>query len=106
MLSLSWWIVVIAQFIYIIKSPRCKYTWTGFSLQAFHGLPSFLKLSEASAVMLCLEAWYFQILVLLTELLDDPEIALDSLSICMSVLRWLFMVSVGFNAATIVRVSN
>lgn len=105
-LSLSWWIVVIAQFIYILKSPRCKYTWTGFSLQAFHGLPSFLKLSAASAVMLCLETWYFQILVLLAGLLDDPEIALDSLSICMSVLGWLFMISVGFNAAASVRVSN
>lgn len=105
-LSLSWWIVVIAQFIYILKTPRCKYTWTGFSLQAFHGLPSFLKLSAASAVMLCLETWYFQILVLLAGLLDDPEIALDSLSICMSILGWVFMISVGFNAAASVRVSN
>jgi len=105
-LSLSWWIVVIAQFVYILKTPRCKYTWTGFSVQAFHGLPSFLKLSVASAVMLCLETWYFQILVLLAGLLDDPEIALDSLSICMSILGWLFMISVGFNAAASVRVSN
>jgi len=56
--------------------------------------------------MLCLETWYFQILVLLAGLLDDPEIALDSLSICMSILGWLFMVSVGFNAAASVRVSN
>jgi MATE family multidrug resistance protein len=51
-LSLSWWIVVIAQFVYILKTPKCKLTWTGFSLQAFSGLPSFLKLSIASAVML------------------------------------------------------
>lgn len=56
--------------------------------------------------MLCLETWYFQILVLLAGLLDDPEIALDSLSICMSILGWLFMISVGFNAAASVRVSN
>lgn len=80
-LSFSWWIIVIAQFVYILKSERCKDTWQGFTLQAFSGLPEFFKLSAASAVMLCLETWYFQILVLLAGLLPHPELALDSLSI-------------------------
>ncbi|KAJ0081550.1 hypothetical protein Patl1_10041 [Pistacia atlantica] len=80
-LSLSWWIVVVAQFVYILTSERCKHTWTGFTLQAFTGLWEFLKLSTASAVMLCLETWYYQIIVLIAGLLKDAEIALDSLSI-------------------------
>ncbi|VAH85675.1 unnamed protein product [Triticum turgidum subsp. durum] len=63
-LSVSWWIIVGVQFVYIVVSPTCRHTWTGFSWQAFSGLPSFFKLSAASAVMLCLEAWYFQVLVL------------------------------------------
>lgn len=106
-LSLSWWIIVVAQFVYIVKSERCKYTWAGFNLKgAFSGLPAFFKLSAASAVMLCLETWYFQILVLLAGLLDNPELALDSLSVCMTVSGWVFMISVGFNAAASVRVSN
>ncbi|CAN6317762.1 unnamed protein product [Urochloa humidicola] len=81
-------------------------TWTGFSGRAFSGLPEFLRLSAASAVMLCLETWYTQITVLIAGLLKDPEIALDSLAVCMSVSGWAFMVSVGFNAAASVRVSN
>ncbi|KAK7324793.1 hypothetical protein VNO77_28639 [Canavalia gladiata] len=105
-LSLSWWIMVIAQFVYIIKSERCKRTWQGFTWQAFSGLPEFFKLSAASAVMLCLETWYFQILVLLAGLLPQPELALDSLSICTTISGWVFMISVGFNAAASVRVSN
>jgi MATE family multidrug resistance protein len=80
-LSFSWWIIVVAQFVYIVKSEKCKRTWSGFSLEAFSGLPEFFKLSAASAVMLCLESWYFQILVLLAGLLPNPEVALDSLSI-------------------------
>ncbi|TYG79784.1 hypothetical protein ES288_D02G164600v1 [Gossypium darwinii] len=79
-LSLSWWIVVVARFVYI--------------------------LSASSAVMLCLETWYFQILVLLAGLLENPELALDSLSICMTISGWVFMISVGFNAAASVRVGN
>ncbi|KAJ4783025.1 Protein DETOXIFICATION [Rhynchospora pubera] len=106
MLSVSWWIIVSAQFLYIVWSPRCRLTWTGFSWQAFSGLPEFFKLSLASAVMLCLETWYFQILVLIAGLLPNPELALDSLSVCMTISGWVFMISVGFNAAASVRVSN
>ncbi|XP_074566876.1 protein DETOXIFICATION 40-like [Curcuma longa] len=105
-LSLSWWIIVAAQFVYIATSRRCKATWTGFTWQAFAGLPEFLRLSSSSAVMLCLEAWYFQVLVFITGLLENPELALDSLSICVTITGWAFMISIGFNAAASVRVSN
>ncbi|GMP66848.1 hypothetical protein CsSME_00027035 [Camellia sinensis var. sinensis] len=66
-LSLSWWIIV--------------RTWSGFSFQAFSGLMEFFKLSAASAVMICLESWYYQIILLLAGLLHNPKLALDSLSI-------------------------
>lgn len=105
-LSLSWWIIVIAQFVYIINSEKCRHSWSGFSTEAFSGLWGFFKLSAASAVMLCLETWYFQILVLLAGLLDNPELTLDALSICFTISGWVFMISVGFNAAASVRVSN
>ncbi|GAB4830894.1 Protein DETOXIFICATION 40 [Ancistrocladus abbreviatus] len=105
-LSLSWWIIVVAQFVYIVKSGKCKQTWTGLSVQAFAGLWAFVKLSAGSAVMLCLETWYFQVLVVIAGLLKDPQLALDALAVCMAVMGLLFMVSVGFNAAASVRVSN
>ncbi|KAI3718721.1 hypothetical protein L6452_19603 [Arctium lappa] len=105
-LSFTWWGIVVAQFVYIVKSERTKETWTGFSMQAFSGLWAFFKLSLSSAVMLCLETWYFQILILIAGLLDNPEIALDSLAVCSTILGWVFMISIGFNAATSVRVSN
>ncbi|RCV42037.1 hypothetical protein SETIT_9G183000v2 [Setaria italica] len=105
-LSMSWWVIVAAQFAYIVMSPKCRHTWTGFSFQAFSGLWDFLKLSAASALMLCLETWYFQVLVLIAGLLPNPELALDALSVCMTISGWVFMISVGFNAAASVRVSN
>jgi MATE family multidrug resistance protein len=80
-LSLSWWIIVVAQFLYIVMSKKCRNTWKGFSVEAFSGLWSFFKLSAASAVMLCLETWYYQILVLIAGLLKNAEVALDSLSV-------------------------
>ncbi|XP_076933699.1 protein DETOXIFICATION 40-like [Bidens hawaiensis] len=105
-LSFSWWLIVVAQFVYIMKSDRTKHTWTGLSMQAFSGLWPFLKLSSASAIMLCLETWYFQILILIAGLLDNPEIALASLAVCGTILGWVLMISIGFNAAASVGVSN
>ncbi|KAJ9535963.1 hypothetical protein OSB04_un000873 [Centaurea solstitialis] len=105
-LSFSWWVIVVAQFVYILKSDKTKETWTGFSMLAFSGLWDFFKLSVASAVMLCLEAWYFQILVLIAGMLENPEIALDSLAVCATILGWVMMISIGFNAAASIRVSN
>ncbi|XP_054787112.1 protein DETOXIFICATION 40-like [Prosopis cineraria] len=105
-LSLSWWIIVVAQFVYIVMSRKCRHTWTGLSFQAFHGLWAFTKLSAASAVMLCLEIWYFQVLVLITGLLDDSELALDAISVCMAIAGLLLQIGIGFNAAASVRVSN
>ncbi|XP_010538707.1 PREDICTED: protein DETOXIFICATION 39-like [Tarenaya hassleriana] len=105
-LTLSWWVIVAAQSLYILLSHRFRDTWNGLNWRAFQGLWSFFKLSAGSAVMICLEMWYSQILVLLAGLLKNPALSLDSLSICMSISAVSFMVSVGFNAAASVRTSN
>lgn len=80
-LSLSWWILTIATLLYVLWSPRCKDTWNGFSSKAFTGLWPFFKFTVASAFMLCLEIWYNQTLVLISGLLPNPQVTLDSLSI-------------------------
>ncbi|KAM7497666.1 hypothetical protein LguiA_022080 [Lonicera macranthoides] len=105
-LSLSWLILVITQGLYIIFSPSCKETWTGFSIKAFKGIWPYFKLTVSSAIMLCLEIWYFQGLVLISGLLPDPTISLDSISICMNYLNWDMQFMLGLAAAASVRVSN
>ncbi|KAK4263130.1 hypothetical protein QN277_028595 [Acacia crassicarpa] len=101
----SWWFIVVAQFAYII-SGRCGRAWNGFSWKAFQNLWGFVRLSLASAVMLCLEVWYFMALILFAGYLKNAEISVDGLSICMNILGWTIMVSFGMNVAISVRVSN
>ncbi|KMT02422.1 hypothetical protein BVRB_9g203770 [Beta vulgaris subsp. vulgaris] len=105
-LSFSWWVLVIVNGIYILFSPNCKDTWTGFSFMAFTGIWPYFKLTLASAVMLCLEIWYNQGLVLISGLLSNPTISLDSISICMNYLNWDMQFMLGLAAAASVRVSN
>nr|KYP64229.1 Protein TRANSPARENT TESTA 12 [Cajanus cajan] len=98
------WVIALAQTAYVMG--WCKDGWSGFSWLAFNDLWSFVKLSIASAVMLCLEVWYFMILIVLTGHLEDPVIAVGSLSICMNINGWEGMLFIGINAAVSVRVSN
>ncbi|CAL5190504.1 unnamed protein product [Lathyrus oleraceus] len=105
-LSFSWWMLVLLNGLYIILSPKCRETWTGFTMRAFVGIWPYFKLTVASAVMLCLEIWYNQGLVLISGLLSNPTVALDSISICMNYMNWDLQVMLGLGAATSVRISN
>uniref|UniRef100_A0A803LUD3 Uncharacterized protein n=1 Tax=Chenopodium quinoa TaxID=63459 RepID=A0A803LUD3_CHEQI len=103
MLNTSWWLIVIAQIIYIFVT-KSDGAWGGFSWLAFEDLWEFVKLSFASAVMLCLEFWYMMLIIVITGRLPNPLVPIDALAICMNLEGWDTMIAVGFNAA--VRVSN
>ncbi|GAB2244533.1 hypothetical protein Droror1_Dr00000026 [Drosera rotundifolia] len=103
--DISWWLMVFGLFGYTVGG-GCPGTWTGFSWQAFHDLWEFITLSAASGVMLCLENWYYRILVLMVGYLKNATIAIDALSICMTINGWEFMIPLAFLGATGVRVAN
>ncbi|KAJ0040397.1 hypothetical protein Pint_27642 [Pistacia integerrima] len=104
-LNFSWWVLTIGLFGYVFWG-GCPLTWNGFSIEAFSGLWEFVKLSAASGVMLCLENWYYRILILMTGNLKNAEIAVDALSICMAINGWELMIPFAFFAGTGVRVAN
>ncbi|CAL0305213.1 unnamed protein product [Lupinus luteus] len=78
--DISAWGVALSQMVYVVG--WCQEGWRGLSWLAFKDLWAFVKLSFASAIMLCLEVWYFMTLIVLTGHLDNPVIAVGSLSIC------------------------
>uniref|UniRef100_K4A0G9 Protein DETOXIFICATION n=1 Tax=Setaria italica TaxID=4555 RepID=K4A0G9_SETIT len=55
------------------SSTSCGAPSAGFTWAAFADLPGFAKLSAASAVMLVLEVWYCQVLILLDGKLPSPS---------------------------------
>ncbi|KAG2542875.1 protein DETOXIFICATION 27-like [Panicum virgatum] len=104
-LNFSWWATAAMLFAYV-SCGGCPETWHGFSVEAFAGMWEFVKLSSASGVMLCLENWYYRILILLTGNLKNAAIAVDALSICMTINGWEMMIPLAFFAGTGVRVAN
>ncbi|KAH1234135.1 Protein DETOXIFICATION 16 [Glycine max] len=50
--SISYWLNVTILSLYVMFSPSCAKSWTGFSKEALHNIPSFVRLAIPSAVML------------------------------------------------------
>jgi MATE family multidrug resistance protein len=103
--NLAWWLNVLILFTYATCG-KCPLTWTGVSIEAFTGLWEFAKLSASSGVMICLENWYYKILIVMTGNLENAKIAVDSLAICMSMNGLEMMIPIAFFAGTGVRVAN
>ncbi|KAL6554948.1 Protein DETOXIFICATION 35 [Orobanche gracilis] len=77
--DLTGWATAVAQFVYVVG--WCKDGWKGFSWSTFKEIWVFVRLSLASAVMLCLEIWYMMSIIVLTGHLDNVVTAVGSLSI-------------------------
>ncbi|URE29440.1 MatE [Musa troglodytarum] len=82
--NVSWWLINLAQLVYLF-SGCFRDSWTGFSLLAFQNLSAFFKLSLASAIMLCLELWYYTAVIILVGYLKNPDVAVAAISICVRV---------------------
>ncbi|KAK3005678.1 hypothetical protein RJ639_016542 [Escallonia herrerae] len=79
--AISYWFNVLILAIYIKFSPTCEKTWTGFSREGLRNLIGFLSLAIPSALMVCLEFWSYEFLVLMSGLLPNPKLETSMMSI-------------------------
>ncbi|KAK8470460.1 hypothetical protein PHAVU_004G152201 [Phaseolus vulgaris] len=105
-ICISNWFNTIILALYIRFSPSCKATWTGFSKESLHNIPNFLRLAFPSAVMMCLESWTFEIIVILSGALANPKLQTSVLSICLNTTGIFWMMSFGLSTAGSTRISN
>ncbi|KAB2054985.1 hypothetical protein ES319_A11G004700v1 [Gossypium barbadense] len=104
--SISNWFNVFLLVLYVKLSPSCAKTWAGFSKEAFHNIFTFLRLAIPSAIMVCLEMWSFEMMVLLSGLLPNPKLQTSALSICLNTAATVWMIPFGLSGAVSTRVSN
>ncbi|XP_024315741.1 protein DETOXIFICATION 12 isoform X4 [Brachypodium distachyon] len=104
--SICDWVEVTVLGLYIKFSPSCEKTRAPLSWEAFKGIGSFMRLAIPSALMICLEWWSYELLVLLSGILPNPALETSVLSICISTVVLLYNLPYGIGTAASVRVSN
>ncbi|KAI3848934.1 hypothetical protein MKW98_014468 [Papaver atlanticum] len=98
-IGVSYWVNVIFLVIYIKYSPSCESTRASLSKEAFQGIGEFLRIAFPSAVMVCLEWWSSELLILLSGHLPNPQLETSVLSICLASSSLLYMIPDGIAAA-------
>lgn len=105
-ISLSYWVNVILLGLYLKFSPACAKSRTSFSKDVFKSIGEFLRLAFASAGMVCLEWWSFEVVVLLSGILPNPKLQSSVLSICFNIVSIHYLIPYSIGAAASTRISN
>ncbi|XP_057449938.1 protein DETOXIFICATION 49-like [Lotus japonicus] len=98
--------LVISLIIYIWVSGIHKKTWTGISSACFKGWKALLNLAIPSCISVCLEWWWYEIMILLCGLLINPHATVASMGVLIqtTALIYIFPSSLSFAVST--RVGN
>lgn len=105
-ISISYWLNAIFLVLYMKYSSACEKTRVPVSMEVFQGMGEFFRFAIPSAVMICLEWWSFELLILLSGLLPNPELETSVLSVCLNTISTLYTIPCGLGAAGSTRVSN
>ncbi|XP_038723021.1 protein DETOXIFICATION 12-like isoform X2 [Tripterygium wilfordii] len=105
-LSISMWLNAIFLGLYMKFSSACAKTRSPISMELFRGIGEFFRFAVPSAVMICLEWWSYELLVLLSGLLPNPQLETSVLSICLQTISTLYMIPYGLGGAASTRISN
>ncbi|KAG8372412.1 hypothetical protein BUALT_Bualt12G0063500 [Buddleja alternifolia] len=104
--GISYWTNDVFLALYITLSPSCKATWKGFSKEALQNVSKFVWLAVPSAIMVCLEIWSYEIMVIVSGLLPNPTLETSVLSISLNTNSMIYMIPLGLGSAISVRVAN
>ncbi|XP_059669739.1 protein DETOXIFICATION 49-like [Cornus florida] len=98
--------LVASLIIYIFISGVYKTTWGGLSKECLKGWNSLLNLAIPSCISVCLEWWWYEIMILLCGLLINPRATVASMGILIQTtsLIYIFPSSLSFSVST--RVGN
>ncbi|KAJ8758521.1 hypothetical protein K2173_000242 [Erythroxylum novogranatense] len=105
-ISISNWLNTIFLGLYMRYSSTCSKTRVPFSMEMFQGVGEFFRFAVPSAVMVCLQWWSYEFIILLSGLLPNPQFETSVLSICLTTIATLYSIPNGLSAAVSTRVSN
>ncbi|GAB4840351.1 hypothetical protein Ancab_021118 [Ancistrocladus abbreviatus] len=104
--DISIWLNVLFLGLFMKYSSACSKTRAPITISILMEIPRFLRLAIPSAIMLCLEYWSFELVVLLSGLLPNPKLETSVLALCLTTTGTLYMIPYGLGAAASTRVSN
>ncbi|CAN6896091.1 unnamed protein product [Brassica oleracea] len=105
-MGLSNWLCAIILGCIMCFSSACSETRAPLSMEIFNGVGEFFRYALPSAAMVCLEWWSFELIILLSGLLPNPELETSVLSSCLQTIATVSAIPIAIAAAASTRISN
>lgn len=81
-------------------------TWQGWSSESFSGWGGYLRIAVPTSIMVSMEWWVVEVIVILAGLLPDPALSVSVTGICINIMNSVYMLSYGLSGAASTRVGN
>eukprot|EP00253_Pinus_taeda_P001069 PITA_01069 len=91
---------------YLYFSRVYKRTWTGWSVDSFREWWPLLSLALPSCFAICLEWWWYEIMILLAGYLPNPESSVATTAILIQTTSLMYTVPLALNSSVSTRVGN
>ncbi|XP_019431312.1 PREDICTED: protein DETOXIFICATION 49-like [Lupinus angustifolius] len=98
--------LVASLILYMIFSGTHKKTWGGFSYECFAQLKSLLNLAIPSCISVCLEWWWYEIMIFLCGYLINPTATVASMGILIQTTSLLYIFPSSLSFSISARVGN
>ncbi|CAA0843112.1 MATE efflux family protein [Striga hermonthica] len=98
-ICISYWLNVMFLGFYVKYSSACQRTHAPFSRNVLGTAGEFFQFAIPSAVMVCLEWWTYELVILFSGLLPNPELETSVLSICLTITTLHYLIPYSFGAA-------
>ncbi|XP_076960733.1 protein DETOXIFICATION 14-like [Bidens hawaiensis] len=105
-IGISYTLNVVLLVVYLYRSKACEKTRAMRLKDVFSSIKEFHCFAIPSAVMICLEWWSYEIVVLLSGLLPNTQLETSVLSICLTIDNFHYLIPYSFGVAASTRVSN
>ncbi|XP_057950875.1 protein DETOXIFICATION 49-like [Malania oleifera] len=91
---------------YILVSGVYEKTWDCISMECLKGWKTLLNLALPSCISVCLEWWWYEIMILLCGLLINPTATVASMGILIQITSLIYIFPSSLSSAVSTRVSN
>ncbi|KAJ0989422.1 hypothetical protein J5N97_007778 [Dioscorea zingiberensis] len=100
--ALTDFIFLLLLLAYIRLTGECKKTLTGMSMDCFKEWSAFFSLAIPSCISVCLEWWWYEFMIILCGLLNNPEETVSAIGILMQMtaLVYVFPSSLSYGVST------
>ncbi|XP_051131733.1 protein DETOXIFICATION 52-like [Andrographis paniculata] len=99
-------VVLVALVVYIWARALHAPTWTKPSLKCLTGWAPMVRLAAPSCVSVCLEWWWYEIMIVLCGLLVDPKATVASMGVLIQTTSLLYVLPSSLSLAVSTRVGN